>query len=310
MLRNILNAHPDIFIAPESNFVLHLKRKYARKKHIDPSDFIADLLTEPYISSWPIDQNELKKRLEECVKHNFHHFCSEVLEHLAPTEPKLLGNKNPTNLIFTKQLVRLFPQAKFIHLVRDPRAQVNSMLNVNFERKNITSLSIRWRKYNELGILFSKRYPDRFITIRHEDVVTDPMQTVAAICRFLQVEFKPEMISLREKMAVGPSAHHTSLAEELSSVKLNEWKQSLTPNQIAVCEKYTRNVAKELGYVIEAKKMRTPVDLYGNLLGRSYVLLVRVIYSLPLSWRNTLYRKFITKNFQYWEELAKSQKQD
>ena len=69
-------------------------------------------------------------------QHDFQSFCKEVLR--QGKNINLIGDKNPSYSLFGNSLIESFPEAKFIWLIRDYRAQVNSMLKVNFERKIVT----------------------------------------------------------------------------------------------------------------------------------------------------------------------------
>jgi len=112
-------------------------------------------------------------------------------------------DSTPRHTVVADELASLFPGAVFIHILRDGRRVVNSM--VNFARKE--SLQARgitpkfigpwatdfrqacstWRLYSETAAAFCEQHPTRSLTVRNEQLVDDPHARFAEILQFLKL---------------------------------------------------------------------------------------------------------------------------
>lgn len=305
LLQNLLNNHPQIFIPEESAFIIFLRKKYASQKNIDLEEFITDLYKEPYFVLWEIKKSELYKRLQQLETPNFQALCQAVLNTNNPNQTTWIGDKNPVHSLYAAELLQSFPQAKFIWIIRDYRAQVNSMLKVDFEQKNCTSLAIRWRKYNRAIEKAYLKCPERFYKIRYEDLVTNPSEELQSICTFLELDYQENMAEnhFREKPV---KAHHQNLQKPLHQDAIVNWKTGLTKTQIKCCEHHAGKFGEKFGYQLSNPKTKPPSDLYGLFLGSAYVPLVKTIQKLPINLKHWVHQKLIQPNFKFWKEGAKA----
>jgi Sulfotransferase family len=100
-------------------------------------------------------------------------------------------------------LAEVFAGASFIHILRDGREVVNSMLNFvashrdpegkNFIEKTMPWASDvsggceTWREHVETAMAFCEEHPDRAMVLRYEDLVADPAATFGSIHGFLGI---------------------------------------------------------------------------------------------------------------------------
>lgn len=84
----------------------------------------------------------------------------------------------------------MFPNTKFIHLVRDGRAVVQSMIHSGFPVAWATDFKLAcqtWVRFIEKGFETQRTYPERTIEIRNEDLVVDPERQCRRLFEFLDV---------------------------------------------------------------------------------------------------------------------------
>ncbi len=304
MLRVNLNNHSNIYIPPESPFILNLYKKYGKQTNINPKTFIEDLKQDPYLLKWDIDYQKLTDELSSLNVQSFTNFCIEILKHLSNGKV-IVGDKNPTYSLFGFTLHHLFTGSKFIWIIRDYRAQVNSMLKVNFERKIVSSLASRWVAYNKSIDTLKNKHPNQVLLIKYENLVSNPEDNYKKVCTFLGVDYESNLLNTDKENSEFYSGHHLSLGEKMNTKHIDEWKTELTQEQIKICEM----IAGDYGEKFDYKKSISPNSanriqhIFGIWYGKLYVPFIKLIYALPLSWRMFINRQIIYKNSAFWKEL-------
>jgi len=100
-------------------------------------------------------------------------------------------DSTPNNVLVVKTLAQMFPNARFVHLVRDGRAVVSSLLRSGFDYAPARSFRLAaktWAQHVSAGLAAANELPDRVLQIRHEHVESEPEVVLAQVQEFLQVE--------------------------------------------------------------------------------------------------------------------------
>lgn len=302
MLRIALNGHSKIYIPPESTFILNLLNKHKNK--LNTSKLISDLKLDPYLKAWVINYDELLVDLNSITTPTYQAFCWTILGHMNK-KAKLLGDKNPTYALFGKKIIELYPDAKIIWLIRDYRSQVNSMLKVNFEKKDVASLTVRWAVYNQHIHQLELDIPNQVLRIRYEDLVESSEASYTKICSFLGLKYEDTMLSWNKKNEEFHSAHHQSLSEKPTTKHIAEWKKELSIKQVRICQTIAGVYGEQLGYQkIDVASYPVFIMLFKSILyGRAYIPFIKLMYALPFSWRKALQKRVIEPNSKFWKEI-------
>jgi len=177
--------HPAIYAGPEFEHLYRLLKCYRAMKNQNRSGsnyYSAELLIEQYSR-----------------------FIGEIFFRKIETEKvDILSEKTPTNVLVFEELCELFPAARFIFVVRDPRDSIVSFRDVaarqertkknrNIGRNLFSDLS-RLRQFLEAGETFHKNHHDACFLVIYEDLVAHPEPTIRQLCSFLDVEFHPDML--------------------------------------------------------------------------------------------------------------------
>lgn len=310
MLRSMLDAHPNVRIPLESAFIKNLFPKYRKIKKWNKEiilKFYHDLLKQPQFNLWAIDNDFLKQELLKMNENlKFQDICkiiySNVVSFFDKQEIKILADKNPSYTLSIPLLLKIFPDARFIYIVRDHRDNVLSMKSVDFERPWLSSLAYRWKYYN---IKFLKAYnkdKSRFHIIRYKDLVSNPEKYLNKLCTFLGIEYTDGMIHYNrikdEALKVYPQElierYHKSLFEPVSPSKVGQWKNKMTAKEIKKCDLIVGKYAETMGY--ERMYRKKNIFLYINCLpGIIYGRLYYVIFDaatllLPYKLREVFFR--------------------
>lgn len=179
---------------------------------------------------------------------------------LGPSRPRLL--LKITGWPRIGYLAEVFPDAKFVHLVRDGRAVANSMLAVFFWDGWHGPRRWRWDELNEeqqaaweasgrsfvalAGIEWAMMQAavekasqpldaSRFLQVRYEDYCAAPVDTMREIARFAELEWTPGF----ERDVLGHPAQSTNF----------KWREDLTPEQQRLLEEVERPYLEKYGYL-------------------------------------------------------------
>lgn len=169
-----LAEHPAFVAGPESNFLWNLFGHGGPQRAWEHARSIED--------GW-LALNGVS--LDE--------FCVAVgsgLEHLFASRSggKRWVESSPENVLIASDLALVFPGARFVHLVRDGRAVVASMLNSGFGEpwsQDFDEACRTWAFYVAEGLRAQRELGDRMLTVVHQFLVEWPVPTCAGLLRFL-----------------------------------------------------------------------------------------------------------------------------
>lgn len=250
LLQIMLNAHPNIVAPPESRFIILLQPwyGYVRKwTERNIKDFCRDIFKEPlFRNRWRLRQHELEATLMPLREQlTYPLLCKIVFYLFAPEgkDIKLFFDKNPVYYYFLPELEKLFPEAKFIHIVRDYRDNMSSHKRV-FNLQDAGDLAYKWVKVNRLIEGRKKELPGRYLTIKYESLVSEPEESMKAACAFLGLPYSEDMSNQTKNIYPSFTGMnkprflelHGSLLQPINTSHVGEWKEKLKPEEVAIAE--------------------------------------------------------------------------
>jgi len=143
----------------------------------------------------------------------------------AMTNPDArLVEKSPPNTVRTRFLQALFPDATFIHIVRDPYANIAANAKKRDKWGSTDEQAVHWAAANGTYLEDSARLT-RAMTIRYEALVARPDETLQAVCDFCGIERSAEMMvpveqGLNEEMTALLSKDEIDGISEIISPRL------------------------------------------------------------------------------------------
>ena len=205
LLRLILNAHPSIAMPDElSYFTLFKRVPTPWNTTLDPrlygtliDRFLAQ--NEPVLSG--VDLGQLRIAMMEgppTIRTPY----AKALDAWAAAEGKpCWGEKTPHNVFYVPELYAMFPEARFVHMVRDPRAVVHSMNNFRRCSSNTVANAGNWRTFMERGAAVLERTvpASQRTTLHFEALTSTPEPVLLQLCNFLQIPFNPDMLAFHER---------------------------------------------------------------------------------------------------------------
>ncbi len=229
LLRDLLNRNPGIGIpVVESHFILRLVNKFGNPPPFEDPKQYRNFFTEFQKSDFfkrrkrkgiILTKEYLKKHADLT---SWNSIFENILKYYAPSGRQknfIWGDKCPSisYLENLAQLKEIFPEAKFLHIIRDPRDYCPSMKNVRF--MTLYSAAEKWRTAVTKAQTAGESIGDDYHEVFFESLLENPRQTLIDICDFLGIKFLNNMTSLNR-----PVAERSSIGEQLSIVKTNKKK--------------------------------------------------------------------------------------
>jgi len=193
--------------------------------------------------------------------------CSSVVEfaerfyatYVTKGAPLRWVDKSPYNIRVAQQLLSWFPNARFLHIVRDgrdvacslrrhPRQRLVNTRVVEVETlRPIAEGAATWRAETSLGLAL--RAHPRAHELRYEDLVTAPQASVRTICSFVGIPFETTMLMPSDP--TGPPArllNNPRAAGPLYTTNVGRWRSQLTPTEREEFARIAGELLIELGY--------------------------------------------------------------
>ena len=165
----------------------------------------------------------------------------------------IAGDQSPTYVLAMPLLEQLFPTARYLHVVRDPRDVVASILPVRFWSRSAGVAASDWNECVAGWWAAERRIPpDRRCEVRYEDLVTAPGDTLRRLAAFLGTAapdvdavatFKDDAHGLAEL-----DSHHQRLAEPIDDRSVGRHRRDLSARDLALVESITYAGLVTYGY--------------------------------------------------------------
>lgn len=257
LLRAMFDSHPEMAIPPESHFLvpMALKRRRFENGGIFRSEaFVAELVPRYGFRRWDLDPDLLTSELAQAEPRSYEEAIRVVFTTYARSHGKnRYGEKTPHNVSHIALLSGLFPEGRFIHLIRDGRDVALSYLAAEFGSRSVGDAAIYWRRFVGEGRKGGADIgADRYIEVRYEDLTADPVKTLQRLCAFIEIDYHPDMLSYHER--AGSLLQHVSYPEHHQRLSLpptrglRDWRRDMTENDLVLFEAIAGDLLGELGY--------------------------------------------------------------
>ena len=230
MLASLLGRHSKISMPPETMFFFDVYEEGLNER----IDFIEKAMNSKRVSDLGLERellvNEFYK-LDNSMRGLFQSILISYCNKSGKVRP---GEKTPLHLKWASTIVKWFPDAKIICIIRDGRDVVNSLLNVPWSHDNTYKHCYDWGENILLARKLENILPDQFMTIKYEDILAECEVKVKEVCHFVGEEFQPEML-INSKSGVVP-----------------EWEKKWKGKAVGTVDR--NNTGKWVGLPLEVKE--------------------------------------------------------
>ncbi|KAH8344877.1 hypothetical protein KR067_009746 [Drosophila pandora] len=203
LMRAMLDAHPDVRCGQETRVI---PRILQLRSHWLNSEKESLRLQEAGIT-------------KEVMNSAIAQFCLEIIAKHGEPAPRLC-NKDPLTLKMGSYVIELFPNAKFLFMVRDGRATVHSIISrkVTITGFDLSSYRQCMKKWNHAIEVMHEQCrdigKDRCMMVYYEQLVLHPEEWMRKILKFLDVPWNDAVL------------HHEEFINKPNGVPLSKVERS------------------------------------------------------------------------------------
>lgn len=259
LLRGLLNQHTNIAILTRETEFLPFWHKHwhlrwnALSTPKDFSNFYNDAMKLPFFAKAKADSQLIFEdewyQLCKVYGFNLQGVFESLVRHSTGTtyaEHIIWGDKSPSYINCIDLILKYFPKAKIIHIIRDVR---DYCLSINKAwHKNMYRAATKWADSVHQAHVLHTRWPDRICEITYEDILTSPEYILQKICQFLSITYEHQMTNLSYATEnIGDAKGKTGIV----SHNLNKYKTQMPSKIQCRIESLALNTMLEIGYFPE-----------------------------------------------------------
>lgn len=286
LLRSLLNRHPEVHIAAETHYFEDLRPRLegrdAATTRVLALDYFAALRGSAYGLGGAEAHVPRDRAVSELVAEAgpeaggdalFRAHCRIAAREAGRPRPCLWGEKTPRHVFSGAEILETLPEARIVHMLRDPRAVAASYrdwenhwyddcptpeaLRTALDRearrvratRSATLQALSWRAATAAALALRKRYGSERVRIQgFEALIACPEAEIAELCAFAGLSQAPGMDQVgRVNSSYGGVGEGTGMDAEVTE----RWRGRLSPAEVWWIEKLTDPPARRLGYALE-----------------------------------------------------------
>ncbi|MBN1552036.1 sulfotransferase [bacterium] len=307
LLRLMLDNHPNIHIADESEFlsVFYGYEKFDFSNEKMRYRIISDI-EHFYRKMFPNDTDHYWKDLisehkENIVQasSNFKTLVRNIYSFLLNDESvRIWGDNTPQYISIADHIRSWFPKAKFIHLIRDGRDVHLSMARLAWGPNYIYWSAKYWKSIIQLGKYWQRKWPDEWLDITYEELLKDPEKTLKKITVFLKIPYDTIMLSFHKTahQKLPPSLLKEQFQKTTAPVDPKncfKWKHQMPEEDVRLFEKIAGYELSMYGY----KRILPDNEVENDLRMTRYILpearaRIKNLFRHPTGGKAVLYYKY------------------
>ena len=259
LLQNILASHSLIYSLPETDCFSIMDELC-----VDPSDPLDANLFKRIVCKFE-EKNSIKlsdeykqivllkiNRNEITVKGFFEDLISSYNPRKGDSSLRVV-EKTPRHYLFFDRINKIYPDAKFISIVRNPSDTISSIMDTPFgENAKSYSLARLWNYSAKHILQFKNKFPDKLYLVKYEDLCKYPIKNIEEICSFLQVSCEADMLSNFSKTAESTVAESESWKSNVFAGRIirndQRWRKNLDDSEVFLIDIITRKYRAKFGY--------------------------------------------------------------
>jgi hypothetical protein len=273
LLQYMLRSHPRLSVPTgESHFLIPLYKNATSYGDLGRIDNVRAVLAAMYAQSadfldtdlhgLQFDLDCLAAELHAEGRRTMRDLVAGLFEKNAAGEGKARwGDKTPYYGMHIPKLLEWFPDAQFIHLVRDGRDVALSLFarRHDFGVYNTYFAGKYWQRFVEVTHEHGAQLtPAQYLEVRYEDLIAEPRGVMQRICGFLGEAFYESVVDFKRS---GEAGKTPLLQKPVQADNAGKWRRAFTPRQIRRFEAAAGTTLERFGYPLETGAAPLPRPL-------------------------------------------------
>jgi len=231
-----------------------------REGHVR-SELVSRLFDNRRFRRLDLHREEVERLLDSEASVSYPRFVSSIFDLYGRNRGKpLVGDKSPGYVREMTTLHALWPEAKFLHLIRDGRDIWLSVAGwkkadrsvgqfATWTQDPVATTALWWERSIRLGREAGTSLgPSLYLEIRYEDLVKDPPRVCRTLCTFLELPYDEAMLRFHE----GRTRREPGLTSKRAWLPpvsgLRDWRAQMPTEDVERFEATAGDLLDELGY--------------------------------------------------------------
>lgn len=188
LLRSMLNAHPGLHLTHEGSYYLDQRAEAVAGDGRAWFDRYSASFSFAFLG---VPRSAVVDRLSGLAAPTRRDAVTAIMAAAAEARGKGRGgDKTPAHVRRLEVIAAEFPDARFVHVVRDPRAVVASLARMPWATSSHGLNSF----FCAQQVIAAGRFRGELLTVRLEDLVTDPEPELRRILAFVRADWDPAVL--------------------------------------------------------------------------------------------------------------------
>ena len=221
-----------------------------------PNAGLAALFMEHH---WPARQTGLGQLIsEDELASEVRQFAQNIFRRVLKPVHQILVEKSPSHLSAMPIIRRVFPQARFIHIIRDGRDVSVSVLNAarswapQWKKSSFGSSLLAcarsWERVLREGRLFGCSLGEDYLEIRYEELERNSYEAIQTLYRFCGLAFDDSLLKESIRKTDFKLNHRPDSKGFHRLGRSGDWKENFNPLDSILFDIAAGALLKELGY--------------------------------------------------------------
>ncbi len=266
LLGRMVDAHPDIAVIHEGRFAPDF---FERRRGLGDDGSVTPELVDRLLAHRPfknvaVGREELERLLGSDGRVAYADYVSGIFDlHGRAHGKQLVGDKTPHYVRSVPTLHSLWPAARIVHLIRDGRDVVQSVLGWRkvaerggsvarfsaFGEDPVATVACWWEWLVRLGREDGAALgPALYHEVRYESLVADPEGECKRLCEFLGVPYHERMLGFHEGRERDEPGLDAKKAWRPVTAGLRDWRSEMAGADVQRFEAAAGGMLDELGY--------------------------------------------------------------
>lgn len=306
LLALILNHHPNCISTPELKHFVYFYKKYKKitsvsnellkdlKKYFDivgvtKKNVLFNIEDNFFLKDLKVGDNINYAQLTKLIYLGFFNNVKDI------NNVSCIVDKNPFYTFHTEKILDIFPDAKFITVIRDYRAFVLSNRQSQkpfISIKSVSYYAFAWAFHIKNLVNLRNKHPEKLLIVKYEDLVINKELEMGKIFNHIQLSYTASVFdfnkSLQDKLSkieTNSKIHEraikkiTDLSKPINADRVNSWQKNLNDFQIKNIEYICSDYGVEMSYQ-PIKKLTFFEKFIFNVIGLPGRLRVSIFYLL------------------------------